>query len=55
MTRVVVVAGFLGSGKTSLILGLGRRWAATGRRIAVVENEIVSVQPPKLAPTTKLS
>jgi len=42
MTRVVVVAGFLGSGKTSLILGLGRRWAATGRRIAVVENEISS-------------
>lgn len=42
MALVVVVCGFLGSGKTSLILGLGRRWAAAGKRVAVVENEIGS-------------
>ncbi len=39
-TRVIVVAGFLGSGKTALILGLGRILAERGLRVAVVENEI---------------
>ncbi len=39
-TRVIVVAGFLGSGKTALILGLGRILVERGLRVAVVENEI---------------
>lgn len=40
MTSVLVTAGFLGSGKTALLLGLGRIWTAAGLRVAVVENEV---------------
>lgn len=38
--RLIVVAGFLGSGKTSLILGLGRALAARQQSVAIIENEI---------------
>lgn len=39
--RLIVVAGFLGSGKTSLILGLGRLLVQErGCSVAIIENEI---------------
>ncbi len=40
---LIVIAGFLGSGKTSILLQLARPLAAAGRRIAVIENEIGKV------------
>src|SRR5450756_1612587 len=41
--RLILVAGFLGSGKTSLILELARRLVAASHRVAVIENEIGDV------------
>jgi len=41
--RLLLFAGFLGSGKTTLILALAGRAAAAGRRIAVVVNEVGEV------------
>lgn len=41
--RLILVAGFLGSGKTSLILELARRLVAASRQVAVIENEIGDV------------
>lgn len=38
-TQVVVIYGFLGSGKTTLMLQLARRVAASGDRAAIVVNE----------------
>lgn len=38
--RLIVVAGFLGSGKTTLVLELARRLVAASHRVAIVENEI---------------
>lgn len=38
--RVVAIAGFLGSGKTSLLLLLATALAAAGRRAAVIENDV---------------
>jgi len=40
---LIVIAGFLGSGKTSVLLQLARPLAAAGRRIAVIENEVGKV------------
>ncbi len=40
---LIVIAGFLGSGKTSVLLRLARPLAAAGRRIAVIENEVGKV------------
>ncbi|MCE5254961.1 MAG: cobalamin biosynthesis protein P47K [Actinomycetia bacterium] len=40
---VLLFAGFLGSGKTTLILSLARRAAASGSRICVIVNEIGEV------------
>jgi G3E family GTPase len=40
---LIVIAGFLGSGKTSVLLHLARPLAAAGRRIAVIENEVGKV------------
>lgn len=37
---LIVIAGFLGSGKTSLLLPLARRLSQAGSRLAVVENEV---------------
>lgn len=37
------MAGFLGSGKTSLLLEVARRLVAEGRTVAVIENEIGEV------------
>jgi G3E family GTPase len=41
--RTIVVAGFLGSGKTTVLLHLAKRLVADGKRVAVVENEIGEV------------
>jgi G3E family GTPase len=43
LMRLVLFAGFLGSGKTTLILALARRVAASGLRIAVIVNEVGEV------------
>ena len=37
---LLVVAGFLGSGKTTLILSLARQLATAGHKVAIVENEV---------------
>ena len=41
--RLILVAGFLGSGKTSLILELARRLVTASHQVAVIENEIGDV------------
>jgi G3E family GTPase len=40
MMRLLLFAGFLGSGKTTVILSMARRAAASGLRICVVVNEV---------------
>jgi len=34
--RLLVVAGFLGSGKTTLVLEIARRLVAASRRVAII-------------------
>ena len=41
--RLIVVAGFLGSGKTTVLLEIARHLVAAGRKVAVIENEIGEV------------
>ncbi|WP_340820762.1 GTP-binding protein [Methanolobus sp. WCC4] len=41
--KILVVGGFLGSGKTSTIIRLGKEFSETGQRIAVIVNEIGEV------------
>jgi len=41
--HLLIVAGFLGSGKTTLILGAARRFADRGRSVAIIENEVGAV------------
>jgi G3E family GTPase len=41
--RLIVIAGFLGSGKTSLLLAVARHLATASCRVAVIENEIGDV------------
>ena len=38
-TRFVLLGGFLGSGKTTTIARLARRYQAEGRRVAIVTND----------------
>jgi G3E family GTPase len=38
--KLLLVTGFLGSGKTTLILGLARVARESGRRVAIIVNEI---------------
>ena len=38
--KLIVVAGFLGSGKTTLILELARRLVTASHQVAIIENEI---------------
>ncbi len=38
--KVLVVGGFLGSGKTSTILRLGREFSKAGKKVAIIVNEI---------------
>jgi len=40
---VIVIAGFLGSGKTSVLLRLARPFTQSGRKVAVIENEVGKV------------
>jgi G3E family GTPase len=38
--ELIVISGFLGSGKTSLLLLLAKAFVAEGRKVAIVENEV---------------
>lgn len=38
--ELIVMSGFLGSGKTSLLLLLAKAFVAEGRKVAIVENEV---------------
>ena len=38
--KVMIIGGFLGSGKTTTILKLSRRLNDSGKRIAIIVNEI---------------
>ena len=37
---VLIVAGFLGSGKTTFILSIARQLVGAGKRVAIIENEV---------------
>jgi G3E family GTPase len=38
--ELIVVSGFLGSGKTTVLLALAKHFGALGRKVAVIENEV---------------
>lgn len=38
--RVIVIGGFLGSGKTSTVIRLGKEFSQQGKKVAVIVNEI---------------
>ncbi len=38
--QLLIISGFLGSGKTSILMPFVKRLAAQGKRVAVIENEI---------------
>jgi G3E family GTPase len=38
--ELIVISGFLGSGKTSLLLHLAKAVVAEGRKVAIIENEV---------------
>ena len=38
--ELIVISGFLGSGKTSLLLTLAKAFAEQGRKVAIIENEV---------------
>ncbi|MFC1879478.1 CobW family GTP-binding protein [Chloroflexota bacterium] len=37
---ILIVAGFLGSGKTTFILSLARQLVEAGKKVAIIENEV---------------
>ncbi len=37
---VLIIGGFLGSGKTTFILSLARQLVAAGKKVAIIENEV---------------
>ena len=37
---VLIIAGFLGSGKTTFILSLARQLVEAGKKVAIIENEV---------------
>jgi G3E family GTPase len=41
--NLVIVSGFLGSGKTTVLLAMARLFAAQGKRLAIIENEVGTV------------
>ncbi len=43
MMKVLVIGGFLGSGKTTTILRLGRDFSNAGKKVAIIVNEIGEV------------
>jgi G3E family GTPase len=38
--ELIVISGFLGSGKTSILLTLAKAFIAQGRKVAIIENEV---------------
>ena len=41
--KLLIIAGFLGSGKTTVLLEVAKRLAAASQRIAIIENEMGEV------------
>lgn len=41
--RLLVLAGFLGSGKTTLLLNVAQALVASGRKVAIIENEVGTI------------
>src|SRR5574337_204530 len=41
--KIVQIAGYLGSGKTTLILALSKQFAAEGTRVAILVNDVGAV------------
>lgn len=41
--KIVIVAGYLGSGKTTLIIALSRQFAGTGMKVAILVNDVGAV------------
>ena len=41
--NLFVIAGFLGSGKTSLLLAVAKAVSESGRKMAIIENEVGKV------------
>jgi G3E family GTPase len=41
--RLLVLAGFLGSGKTTLLLNVAQALVASGRKLAIIENEVGTI------------
>jgi G3E family GTPase len=37
--KLLIISGFLGSGKTALLLRIAKRLASASRSIAIIENE----------------
>lgn len=38
--RLLIISGFLGSGKTTLVLQAAKRFSSSGRKCALIENEL---------------
>lgn len=41
--RIIIISGFLGSGKTTTLLSLGKYMASEGKKVAIIVNEIGDV------------
>ncbi|MCF6175641.1 MAG: hypothetical protein L3J71_07730 [Victivallaceae bacterium] len=41
--KLYIIAGFLGSGKTSILLPLAKAFSAAGKKLAIIENEVGKV------------
>ena len=38
--QILIISGFLGSGKTSILMPFVKRLSAKGKKVAIIENEI---------------
>ena len=43
MMKIVLIAGYLGSGKTTLIIALSKQLAGQGTKIAILVNDVGAV------------
>ena len=39
MTKIAIIGGFLGAGKTTTIIELGKRLSKSGKRIGIITND----------------
>ncbi len=51
--QLLIIAGFLGAGKTSVLLPLAKAITRAGRRVAIIENEVGKVGLGTLQPRTR--